>query len=441
MTGDATVEAATGDARIDGAATDDDATDGPASDAYDVIVVGAGIAGCAAARELAPDHDVLVVEKGQVAAAATALSAGEVTMAPSYADFPVVATHATEFFREYDGTGEFRFHERPSYELVKPGRGELAQRRVDRLRGEGIDVQYVPAGEVAEQVPRLRTDDIDGAIRHADTGFVDPHTFAVTLKADAEDRGAEFLTETTVRGVLVDDDSDDGDAGDGTVRGVATEAGDVAADVVVAAAGWRTRTFLEGTLEIPVRPYRTQVLVLEPETDLPREFPMGWIPGEHVYFRPELNGDLLVGGWSFVEDDPETASRDADERFRQHVAGLLPTYFEGFDRAGFVNGWAGIDGATPDTRPIVDRPADGPDGLVVATGFHGRGIMTAPVTATLVRAHVADEATDLPTGEFALSRFDSTSPDFEFTSISAGDDDYEAEAADYDGPTDAIDER
>lgn len=428
MTGDATVEAATADAR----------TDGPASDAYDVVVVGAGVAGCAAARELAPDHDVLVVEKGQVAGEATALSAGEVTMAPSYADRPAVAAHATEFFRAYDGTGEFRFHERPSYELVKPGRGGLARRRVDRLRSEGVDVEFVDAPTLAAEVPRLRSDHVDGAIRHADTGFVDPYTFAVTLQADAEARGAEFLTETAVHEVLVEDGGSDGN---GSVQGIATEAGVVAADVVVAAAGWRTRTFLEGTLEIPVRPYRTQVLVLEPETDLPREFPMGWIPGEHVYFRPELNGDLLVGGWSFAEDDPDAASRDADEAFRQHVADLLPTYFEGFDRAGFVNGWAGIDGATPDTRPIVDRPANGPDGLVVATGFHGRGIMTAPVTAALVRAHVAGEATDLPAGEFALSRFDSASPDFEFTSISAGDDDYEAEAADYDGPTDAVDER
>jgi glycine/D-amino acid oxidase-like deaminating enzyme len=152
---------------------------------------------------------------------------------------------------------------------------------------------------------------------------------------------------------------------------------------------------------------------------------MGWIPGSHVYFRPEVNGDLLVGGWSFAEDDPVGASEKADEEFRTHVAGLVPTFLDDLERAGFVDGWAGIDAATPDTRPIVDAPDDAPDGLVVATGFHGRGVMTAPVTATVVRDLLLDASPSLPHEPFALDRFDSRSAEFPFHSISSGDDDYE----------------
>jgi hypothetical protein len=47
--------------------------------------------------------------------------------------------------------------------------------------------------------------------------------------------------------------------------------------------------------------------------------------------------------------------------------------------------------------------------------------MTAPVAATLLRSFVTGEASELPAEEFALSRFESNSPDFEFTSISAGE--------------------
>ena len=91
------------------------------------------------------------------------------------------------------------------------------------------------------------------------------------------------------------------------------------------------------------------------------------------------------------------------------------------DRAQFVNGWAGIDGATPDTRPVVDAPDEGPAGLVVATGFHGRGVMTAPVAATAVRELVGGEPAPFALSTFALDRFDSRSPDFEFVSVSAGE--------------------
>ena len=117
-----------------------------------------------------------------------------------------------------------------------------------------------------------------------------------------------------------------------------------------------------------------------------------------------------------AEESPEGASENEDEAFRDHVVELLPR----FGRARFVNGWAGVDGATPDTRPIVDAPEEAPDGLVVATGFHGRGVMIAPVAAA-VRSLADGTEPPFPLAPFELDRFDSRDPDFEFHSISAGD--------------------
>ena len=386
---------------------------------YDAIVVGAGVVGCAVARELAAERDVLVVERGQIAGEATAFAAGEITMSPSYTDEPAIADHANDFFREYDGTGEFTYAERPSVELVPPEREGEARRRVERLSGEGVGVSFLEPDEVEARYPRFDLSGFAGAVRHEDTGFVDPYTFAVTLAEDARNRGATILTDTPVTELRTSEEA---------VVGVETEAGDFDAPTVVVAAGWRTERFLSEWVQLPVRPYRTQCVVLEPDDELRSEFPMGWVPGEHVYFRPERNGDLLVGGWSFAEDDPERASEREDEAFRDHVADLVPDFLRGFDRARFVNGWAGVDGATPDTRPIVDAPGDrpesdvaAPEGLVVATGFHGRGVMTAPVAATAVRELVGGADAPFPLEPFALDRFDSRSPDFEFYSISAGE--------------------
>lgn len=379
----------------------------------DVVVVGAGVIGCAVARELAPEYDVVVFDRGDVAGGATALAAGEVTMTPSYSDVPAIAEHANEFFRTYDGTGNVSYTERLSVELVSPEREGEARRRAERLASEGVPVSFLDPETVEERYPRFNLSQFAGAVEHGVTGFVDPYTFATTLQSDAEAQGATFRPNTPITAVLTND---------GSITGVETPTDTVRTSTVVCAAGWQTANLLEDVLRLPVRPYRTQCVVLDPGAELDQSFPMGWVPGKHVYFRPERNGDLLVGGWSFAESTPENASRNEDAAFRNHVAELVPRFLDGFDRATFVNGWAGVDGATPDTRPIIDAPADAPDGLVVATGFHGRGIMTAPVAATVVRSLIDGKSVPFPTEPFALDRFDSRSRDFEFRSISAGDD-------------------
>ena len=382
-----------------------------AGDDPSVVIVGGGVIGCAAARELATDHRVLVFEREQIASGATARAAGEVTMEPSYTDYPAIADYATEFFRIYDGTGSFEYVETPSVELVTPDREEVARARVDRLQETGVEVAFLEASDVETRWPRIDMSSFVGAVRFTDTGHLDPYTLTTTLQADAETHGARFETGVTVRDLLVDDDA---------IAGVETDRGTVRADNVVVATGWRANELLDPLLEAPVRPYRTQCLVLRSESSIPDSFPMGWIPGKHVYFRRETNGDLLVGGWSFAEADPAAASDTADEAFRDHVAGLVPRFLRTDGALRVVDGWAGIDGATPDTRPIIDTPEDAPEGLVVATGFHGRGVMTAPVAGRLVRCLLAAEEPPFPADPFAISRFDSRSPVFEFRSISAG---------------------
>jgi glycine/D-amino acid oxidase-like deaminating enzyme len=378
----------------------------------DVVVVGGGVVGCAVADELEGDQDVEVVEKGDIAGVASARAAGIIGLSAVYEDVPAVAAYASDFFERFDGTGSFEYVRRGRIGLVQPDDEAAERREAQRLTERGVPATYLTAAELDEKYPRFDTDGFAGGVEYAarpGKGWVDPYTFAVTLKDAAESAGATFRTGVTVTGVRTDD---------GEATGVETDAGPIGTSHVAVAAGWRTPSLLDGVVELPVQPYRTQCIVLEPETPLPDDFPMGWVAGEHVYFRPELNGDLLLGGWSFAEEQPESASESEDAEFRRHVARLVPDVFEGMADAEFVNGWAGIDGATPDQRPIVDAPGDAPDGLVVATGFHGRGVMTSPVAARAVRSLVTGADAPFPLETFAVDRFESRSPDFEFASIS-----------------------
>lgn len=377
------------------------------NDDYDVVVVGAGIIGCMIARELAVDHDVLVVDKRGVAAEATGLAGGLIAPTMFYGDLPDAARHANEFIREFDGTNQFSFTERHRYDLLTAGEVEEARERADRLADQGFPVRYVDDEAVASGTD-LIMDDFAGALHYEDTGWVDPYSYAVALKEDAEHRGAAFVVGPTVEDIVVENDA---------VVGIRTDDGVFRGETTVVAAGWRTPTLLDGIVEIPVRPYRTQCVVLDPGRELDDSFPLGRIGSRKLYFRPEHNGDLLMGGGRSLPSDPETASSACDESFKMRIADAVPELLEGFERARFVNGWAGVDGATPDARPIIDDEV-GPDGLVVATGFNGLGVMASPMAGGAVRSYVTGEPEPFSTDPFRLDRFDERSADFELYSTS-----------------------
>ncbi len=362
---------------------------------YDIAIVGGGVIGCQIAHELAPSHDVVVVERETVASGASGRAAGNVSPVLFYAygqDRPTMAETIRSFLAEFEH-GPFRFDPHDRIELLAGDRGDAPQRATE-LRAEGFDVSYLDPAAFADAYPYFDGDDYDGAVLFRDGGWIDPHTYTTALRDAAIERGAEFVSNTAVKGI---------DTADGDVEGVTTADGRYGADRVIAAAGWRTADLLEG-VELPIAPYRTQIVVLE--AALPDGFPIGRATDKGLYFRPERNGDLLVGGGGTpIDTDPEAASRDADESFHRMIAETVPTLLPEFDAAGVVNGWAGLDAASPDGYGIVDAPIEGPDGLIVATGFTGLGVMTAPAVPPVVRSLMGEG--DCPYADFfSLDRFE-----------------------------------
>lgn len=382
--------------------------------AYDAVVVGAGVAGTVAARELASDHDVLVLDPASVGAGATGRSAGLIAPSLFFGEHLEMARHMNEFFRAFDGTGQFRFTERDRVDLVAEGEdggAKAARADAERRRDAGFPVEYIGASTVRERYPQIRTDGFVGAIEYRDTGWIDPYSYANALAESARERGATIETGTPATGIVTEADS---------VSGVETPAGRVQADKVVAAAGWRTRKLLAEHFTLPVRPYRTQCLVLDPDEPLAPDFPLIRVGSEHLYMRPEHNGDLLVGGGQELleESEAETADTDTDAEFRRQVAEQLPDIVEGFEHAGIVNGWAGIDGGTPDAYPIIDAPSEAPDGLAVATGFNGLGIMLSPVVGPAIRQLLLGDPAPFALSSFELDRFDDRHDSFTIRSTS-----------------------
>lgn len=379
-------------------------------DQFDVVIVGGGIVGCAAAYALAPDHDVLVIEKNSIASGATGKASGLLSPVYDHQENLAAAEYAMDFLAEFDGTrhvdvrftdGVFLFaeEERDHAEAAASTAGEA---------GYGATVLDPPGLE--ERYPGVfDVDQWAGAVIFEDVGWVDSHTFTTALAKEAEDRGATIRTGDEVLRVL----------GDEAVTGVRTARGDVGATTVVVAAGWRSRTLLEGIVEIPVRPFRYQTVDLAVEPPLQDSFPMAWEHETLLYWRPTRQGTLHVGGRPYFVGDPGTTRQGATADFKRTVAGAIPDYLPslGDPRLQSDDTCVTGDAATPDALPILDAPGEGPTGLVVATGMHGFGIMLAPVAGAAVRSLVTHETAPFPLSPYRLDRFDDRGTAFDSTYI------------------------
>lgn len=371
-----------------------------------VVVVGAGVAGLAAAHALVPDHDVVVLDRGTVGGGATSRASGMISLALEPLP-PAVRDHAWSFFHDLDGTGVFDFFAQPTVRLVPAESVGDAE----ATAAESADVRFHTPEELHELHPGTfgSLEGYGGALEYLDhTGFLDPADYGATLRHEADVAGARIYRDRTVTGLRVES---------GDVTGVETDLGPVDADHVVVAAGWRTRAFLADHVELPVRPMRWNAVVVDPGREVSPTEPMGSDPERRVYWRPTRHGDLLIGGNEHLVDDPASAEPSVDDSFVDLVRSDLADVLDG---AGGdlrrTDCCPGADTASPDGLPIVDAPPEAPDGLVVATGFHGRGVMLSPVTGAAVRAHVADEDPGFDLDRFALGRLTHRSADFDYVS-------------------------
>ena len=373
------------------------------TDTERVVVVGAGVSGLAAARELAPDHEVIVLDAGGVAADTSSRASGMISL--SLEPIPESwSTFAREAFRDLDGRGVFSFVERETVGLVREGTDPPSP-------DEGDALGFHTVAELTDRYPGSFGDlsGYAGGVVYGGTGYLDALDYAMTLKWAAERAGAAVYRDHAVTDLRVED---------GEVTGVETEYGPVDADHVVFATGWRTRDLLADHVEVPVRPMRWNAVVLEPESALPASVPLGSEPVTRTYWRPTRRGDVLVGGNEHLLDDPVEKPTGVDRSFREVVTGKVAPLLAGLGEATVrrEDCCPTADAASPDGLPIVDAPAEAPEGLVVVAGCHGRGVMLSPVTARTVRSLVTGESPPLPTADLRLDRVEDRSADFEYRS-------------------------
>ena len=371
----------------------------PAGERPDVIVIGAGIIGCAVACELGRrGASVRVLESRAVGGGATQASAG--ILAPyTEADRPgPLRTLCAESLGLWDAfvgravadSGRDVLYERTgTLEVVTD---EASLRRLEQTRAAldatGVECRLLTASEARAAEPSLGAT-VAGALLVPSHGFAGVGALTDALRrAGAARHGVSFVTGRPARRVR---------ARPAGGMEVETASGSLTGDTVVLAAGsWSGAVEVAGEAAPPVRPVRGQLLHLAWLGDaLARVL---WCPG--CYVVPWPDGSMLVG--ATVEDVgfDERATVAGVAALVEAVAGVLPEA----RNAGFEAVRVGLRPATPDDLPVVGRSTSAP-GLVHATGHYRNGVLLAPLTARLVADLVLDGREDPLLAAVSPARF------------------------------------
>lgn len=373
----------------------------PTRDAYDAVVIGAGVVGLAAAwRAAQRGLSVLVVERDEPGAGASGVAAG--MLAPvtevDFGEGELIGLNRagaalwpgfrTELEAASGLTTGYRASGALAVALDRDDREAL--QRLHRLQlSLGLEAEWLPSRECRRLEPAL-SPRVTGGVLVPGDHQVDPAAVVRALAVALDREAGELLTRTAVESVAVER---------GAVAGVTTAAGTIRAPAVVAATGcWAAG--LGGIPEAdrpPVRPVRGQVLAMCGRADSPLAGRIVRTP--RCYVVPRADGRVVIGATTEERGFDARVTGEGVYRLLESAWEVLP----GVGELEFTGAQAGLRPGSPDNGPIVGAART--PGLVWATGHHRGGVLLAPITAEAVARRLCGEPASEPMDRFTPARF------------------------------------
>lgn len=337
----------------------------------DVLIVGGGLSGLLAARELVlAGAAVTVVERGELAresswagggilsplypwrypAAVTALAAWS---QPRFEALAAELLEVSGIDPEYIRSGLLMALEAEAGEALA-----WAQQ-------QGAGMRRISAEQSLQIEPQLRQG--LAGVWMAQIGQIRNPRLLQALVRYLEIKGVIFQTGTEVTELLVERDA---------VQGVKTAAGVMKAERVVVAGGSWSRSLVESLgVALNVEPVRGQMLLFKAAPGAVRHIVMA----DGHYIIPRRDGHVLVGSTLERAGFDKRTTAEARQELLAAVSQIMPVLLE----SPLVNHWAGLRPGTEQGIPYIsEHPRV--SGLYVSAGHFRNGVVLGPASARLL---------------------------------------------------------
>jgi len=346
----------------------------------DVVVIGAGIAGLGAARELAARGAgrIVVVERDYPGAGATGRNVARIRRMQLTEELSRVAMACQDKYERMGGElGSNVLFYRLGYAWVLYEADEVERMRdiVAMHNRLGIGSALLSADETLHHLPVLTGGDpVTGCVL-SDDAIV--HHDAVVW-AHLDHLGSSVSVHPHMNVTAIERD-------DSRVRAVVTDHGRIETPVALNATdGWSTEINTMADVRMPNRPRRREVLVTAPLRRTIEAAVTFYRPAEG-WFNQTLRGELVMG--AVDPDESVGVNQRSSWTFLRRTAELMTRKAPALRDVTVIRQWAGMYDITPDHVPIVGPTAQ-LEGWWQAVGWSGRGMLLAPYLTELLAEHI-----------------------------------------------------
>ncbi|MGN6167813.1 MAG: FAD-dependent oxidoreductase [Solirubrobacteraceae bacterium] len=368
---------------------------------YDVVIIGGGSHGLAAAYYLQKDHgirNVAVLEQRYIGSGAAGRNT---TILRSNYKTPEGARFYDQSVKLYEGLSE-----ELDFNLLFSQCGHLTLAHSDRAmfvmanRAEvnhqcGIDSRVIYPEEIKRLAPAMRLDSdatfpVIGALYHPPGGIIRHDAVVWGFARGADRGGVELHQNTEVTGL---------ERSNGRVTAVRTNRGTINAGAVLSCtAGWSSDTCAMAGVGLPITTHILQACVTEALKPL---LDVVVVSSQmHCYISQTDRGEILLG----AEIEPWTTYRmQGTLNFLQEVCRHTLELFPQLERVRILRSWAGLCDLTPDYSPILGRT--GVENFHLSAGWGTYGFKAAPIVGQTLAELVATGRVPDLIAPFALERF------------------------------------